>query len=80
MHNPPFMSPASKFSNISKGVLPQPEAPGSPQSVPLTNTHLLTRQDFDMQFTKLVFIIFSTALLGVSSLKAETETRYLSVR
>lgn len=79
-HNPPFMSPGSRLSHISKGVLPQPEALGSPQSVPLTNTLLLIRRDFDMQFAKLVFIIYCRILLGGSSLKAGTKTIYLYVR
>lgn len=80
MHNPPFMSPGSRLSHISKGVLPQPEALGSPQSVLLTNTLLLIRRNFDMQFAKLVFIIYCRALLGVSSLEAGTKTIYLYVR
>lgn len=80
MHNPPFMSPGSRLSHISKGVLPQPEALGSPQSVPFTNTLLLIRRDFDMQFAKLVFIIFCRALLGISSLKTGMQTIYLYVR
>lgn len=80
MHNSSFMSPASKLSNISKRVLPQPEALGSPRSVPLTNTLSRTRKDSDMQFTKSVFIIFSRAVLGGSSLQAGTKTIYLSVR